>query len=415
VTPATPQTVEALIRHRLSTALGGWRGSIETALPTVVFVALWTWRQDIRLAAGAAMGIALVLAVVRLAQKSSLTHVLGAVFATGIAAFFALRSGRAEAAFLPGILTNAAYLVGTVFSILARWPAVGFLVGAGDPRAAEDPFGWRKDRGMVAVCSRLTWVLVGVYAIRLLIMVPLYLAAEATIIALPCWNSQLVEIRDRAPVADEVTEEGDVAESARCQGPRPGACPAGTRRSAQVTDDGLLEGGRDETATSTPQASSNIHSFFGLLTRATVRGTPNSVLASRESTRLTLSSPVAATTTSQSARPASLSASISQASACSQLASGTLATRSPSASRSMRSTWCSLRSSSRAIERPTLPAPAMTTRMGDGPFGQWAGGAASSTRSAVARSSRSSARWRRSPSWYTVSGPGSRPSPSRVR
>jgi hypothetical protein len=124
------------------------------------------------------MGIALVLAVVRLAQKSSLTHVLGAVFATGIAAFFALRSGRAEAAFLPGILTNAAYLVGTVFSILARWPAVGFLVGAGDPRAAEDPFGWRKDRGMVAVCSRLTWVLVGVYAIRLLIMVPLYLAAE---------------------------------------------------------------------------------------------------------------------------------------------------------------------------------------------------------------------------------------------
>ena len=176
--PATPETVEALIRHRLSTALGGWRGSIETALPTVLFVALWTWRQDIRLAAGAAMGIALVLAVVRLAQKSSLTHVLGAVFATGIAAFFALRSGRAEAAFLPGILTNAAYLVGTVFSILARWPAVGFLVGAGDPRAAEDPFGWRKDRGMVAVCSRLTWVLVGVYAIRLLIMVPLYLAAE---------------------------------------------------------------------------------------------------------------------------------------------------------------------------------------------------------------------------------------------
>ena len=37
--PATPETVEALIRHRLSTALGGWRGSIETALPTVVFVA----------------------------------------------------------------------------------------------------------------------------------------------------------------------------------------------------------------------------------------------------------------------------------------------------------------------------------------------------------------------------------------
>lgn len=65
-----------------------------------------------------------------------------------------------------------------MFSILG--PLAGSRVprGRGNPRAAEDPFGWRKDRGMVAVCSRLTWVLVGVYAIRLLIMVPLYLAAE---------------------------------------------------------------------------------------------------------------------------------------------------------------------------------------------------------------------------------------------
>ena len=55
-----------------------------------------------------------------------------------------------------------------------------------------------------------------------------------------------------------------------------------------------------DTATSTPHASSNIHSFFGLFTRATVRGTPYSVLASSETTRLTLSSPVAATTTWQS-------------------------------------------------------------------------------------------------------------------
>ena len=55
---------------------------------------------------------------------------------------------------------------------------MGFIVGAGDPRAQEDPFAWRRDRGMVRVCTRLTWVLVGVYAVRLAIMVPLYLAAE---------------------------------------------------------------------------------------------------------------------------------------------------------------------------------------------------------------------------------------------
>ena len=178
LTAPTPDSVEALIRHRLSTALGGWRGSIETALPTVVFVAFWTWQQDVKIAAGAALVVAGLLAVVRVVQHSSLSHVAGAVFATAIAAFFAVRSGRAEAAFLPGILTNAAFLGLTLVSVVTRWPAVGFIVGAGDPRAQEDPFAWRRDRGMVRVCTRLTWVLVGVYGIRLLIMVPLYLAAE---------------------------------------------------------------------------------------------------------------------------------------------------------------------------------------------------------------------------------------------
>lgn len=181
VTPAeraTAQTVEELIRHRLSTALGGWRGSIETALPTVAFIALWSWRQDLRLAVWCALGVAVVLAVVRLVQRSSLQHVLGAVFATALAAFFAMRSGKAEDAFLPGMLLSGGYLVGTLVSILARWPVVGFLVGAGDPRAAEDPFAWRRDSGMVRVCSRLTWVLVALYAVRLSIQVPLYLAGQ---------------------------------------------------------------------------------------------------------------------------------------------------------------------------------------------------------------------------------------------
>ena len=174
----TAQTVEELIRHRLSAALGGWRGSLETALPTIAFVVLWSWRQDLRQAVWTAVAVAVVLAVVRLVQRSSLQHVFGAVLATGIAAFFAMRSGKAEDAFLPGMLLSGAYLVGTLVSILVRWPVVGFLVGAGDPRAAEDPFAWRRDAGMVRVCSRLTWVLVALYVVRLSIQVPLYLAGQ---------------------------------------------------------------------------------------------------------------------------------------------------------------------------------------------------------------------------------------------
>lgn len=173
-------TVEELIRHRLSLALGGWRGSLETALPTVAFVVVWAWRHDLKAALLAAMAFAVVLAVIRLAQRSSLQHVGGAVFATALAAFFAMRSGRAQDAFLPGIIGSAAWGAGTLLSIVVRWPVVGFLVGAGDPKAAEDPFRWRRDPGIVRVCQRLTWVLVALYAVRLAIMYPLYLAGSVT-------------------------------------------------------------------------------------------------------------------------------------------------------------------------------------------------------------------------------------------
>lgn len=178
VAPPTHATVEELIRHRLSVALGGWRGAVETALPPIAFLLVWSAWHDVRSAALVSIGVALVLGAVRLLQRSSLQHVLGAIFATAIAAFFALRSGRAEDVFLPGLLTNATFLVVGVVSILSRWPLVGFIVGAGDPGAAEDPFGWRRDAGIVRVCNRLTWVLVAGYAIRLAVMVPLYLAAK---------------------------------------------------------------------------------------------------------------------------------------------------------------------------------------------------------------------------------------------
>ena len=173
-----PATVEEVIRQRLSKALGGWRGSLETALPTVAFVIVWTATKDVRTAVIAAGAVIVVLALVRLVQRQSLQFVLSAAFATVIAAFFALRSGRAQDAFLPGILTSAGWGVAALVSVVSRWPLVGFMVGAGDPRAADDPFAWHRDRGLVRVCQRLTMVLVVMYVVRVAIMLPLYFAGE---------------------------------------------------------------------------------------------------------------------------------------------------------------------------------------------------------------------------------------------
>ena len=175
--PST-HTVEEVIRHRLATVLGGWRGSLETALPTVAFVVAWVARGELRTAVVAALVVTGVLAVVRVAQRQSLKYVLQAVVPTVIAAWFALRSGRAEDAFLPGIIWNSVMAAVAVVSVATRWPLVGFMVAAGDPDLADDPMGWRRDRGLVRVCTRLTLVLIAVFAVRLLVMVPLYLAEQ---------------------------------------------------------------------------------------------------------------------------------------------------------------------------------------------------------------------------------------------
>ena len=179
---ARAHTVESLIRERLSSALGGARGSFETALPTVAFVVAWTLRHDVKIAVSASAAIVLILLVVRLATRQTPRYVLSAVVATAIAAFFALRSGRAEDAFLPGILTSAAWGVASLVSVAVRWPLVGFIVAAGDPQMAQDPTAWRRDRGLVTVCQRLTMVLVGLYAVRVVVMFPLYLAGQVTLL-----------------------------------------------------------------------------------------------------------------------------------------------------------------------------------------------------------------------------------------
>lgn len=217
------ETVEQVIRRRISEVLGGWYGSLETALPTVAFVILWLIRDEIRPALLAAGGVAIILLGLRLYIGGSVRFVLTSIFATAIAAFFALRSGNAEDAFLPGILTSAAYAVGTLVSILTKWPAVGFIVAAGDPDYVEHPAAWRRDSAMVKVCSRLTWVLVVLFIVRVGLMLPLYLAGEVAWLGVAKialgWPAYLMAIvvmglmlaTGRTPVTEPAPDRGDDA------------------------------------------------------------------------------------------------------------------------------------------------------------------------------------------------------------
>lgn len=220
---AADASVEEVIRHRLSQALGGWRGSLETAVPTVAFVVAWVWRKDLTTALVATGVVTLVLAAVRLAQRQSLQYVLSAVVPTAIAAFFALRSGKAEDAFLPGIIWNSVMLAVALVSVATRWPLVGFMVGAGDPRMADDPLAWHRDRGLVRVCQRLTLVMVATFVLRLGVMVPLYLAGNVAALGVakvalgwPLWLGALA-VMGVLLVKGHTPQETDAAPEAEAQ------------------------------------------------------------------------------------------------------------------------------------------------------------------------------------------------------
>ena len=191
-TPArqvSPGTVEAAVRAQLAKALGGRRGMVEAAAPTIVFTATFVPSRDLGLAIGLSVCVAGVLLAVRVVQRSTVQFVLNSLVGIGIGALFAWRSLRsggsaddsALAYFLPGILYNAGYALVMLVSIVARWPIVGFLVGS----VTGDPTGWHRDPAVVRLCRNLTWMLAAPCVLRVVVELPLYLAGRNAVDAGP--------------------------------------------------------------------------------------------------------------------------------------------------------------------------------------------------------------------------------------
>jgi len=151
---------------------------IESTLPFIAFTIAWLISRELYPALIAAVGTALIAAVVRLMQRQSLRFVAAAIIPTAIAAFVATRTGRAEDVFLPGILYNGALALLSIFTIAIRWPLVGFILGA----AIGDPTGWAKDRGLVKMTTKLTAALAIPYITRFVVQMPLFLAGQVVLL-----------------------------------------------------------------------------------------------------------------------------------------------------------------------------------------------------------------------------------------
>lgn len=168
----------------VSAAVGGWRGIIESVAPTLVFVTVVALRPSALVPAlVASLAISAVALVARLAARQGLTQVIGGAVLALISAAWAWRTGKAEDFYITGLLINAGWLAVTAGSLALRWPLVGVLMGlwraTTDSGDGQGWAAWRKDPALKGDRRRYTWgtaVLAGMFALRLVVELPLYLA-----------------------------------------------------------------------------------------------------------------------------------------------------------------------------------------------------------------------------------------------
>jgi hypothetical protein len=181
--PLTTDTVEALVRRQHGQALGGTRGMVEAALPTLTFTVVWLVDRNLELALGASVGVAVIELAARIVQRQTVKFCANALVGIAIGWFFvhlaASRGGSADdqalAYFVPGLLYNTGYAVAISLTCLIGWPLVGFMIGS----VTGDPTAWHGDRQVVRLCTRLTWLLVLPCAVRTLVQGPIWLAGHS--------------------------------------------------------------------------------------------------------------------------------------------------------------------------------------------------------------------------------------------
>ena len=193
-------------------AVGGWRGIVESVVPTLVFVLVMAVRPTALVPAlVASLSVSAVGLVARLVQRQSPTQVVGGIVLVLVSALWAWRSGDATNFYATGLMINAAWLVACLVSLLIGWPIVGALMtlwhrvtdeserhegggaskdseGPQAPQADDDPVArpaaWRTEPALRHVRRRYhagTWVLTLMFALRLVVEVPLYLAGAQAV------------------------------------------------------------------------------------------------------------------------------------------------------------------------------------------------------------------------------------------
>jgi hypothetical protein len=152
-------------------AVGGIRGLIETILPGLGFLVIYTITQQLLPSVLGPVAIAVGFIVVRVIQRQPVTPAVSGAAGIALSAVVALLTGNVSNNFVLGFGINAVAVLVLVVSLLVRRPLVGVLIGllTGDEH-------WRHDAAKlrVAYVTSVLWLLLS--GLRLAVQLPLYFA-----------------------------------------------------------------------------------------------------------------------------------------------------------------------------------------------------------------------------------------------
>jgi hypothetical protein len=158
-------------------AFGGLRGFVETTLPGLVFILIYTINQDIHSAAIAALVLSAVMGVARLLGRSTIKHAFSGIFGVAVGVAFAVFTGDAKDFYLPGMLYGLGLSLAYLISAATGFPLLGVVLGP----VFKENLSWRtRNPGRKRAYVKASYAWGFIFLAKSAILFPLYFFADPT-------------------------------------------------------------------------------------------------------------------------------------------------------------------------------------------------------------------------------------------
>lgn len=165
---------EAVSANGVLAAIGGWRGVVESLLPATLYLMVFAFTQDARVAVIAPIAIVVIAIAWRLIRRETLTAALSGALGVAVCVAAVLFTGEGSSYFVPGFFINGAWIVAHTVSLLIGWPLIGLVLGFLRGSLTD----WRKNARLRYAAQLATVVWIAMFAARLAVQLPLFYAGS---------------------------------------------------------------------------------------------------------------------------------------------------------------------------------------------------------------------------------------------